>query len=245
MVDILAFAAHPDDAELCVAGTLLKAQHLGRSFAICDLTQGERGTRGSLELRMQETERANRILGIDRNLRWNLCLPDGDIQISKENIKAVVRAIRHFRPKVILFPWERDRHPDHEHTHRLIREAYFDAGLRQVETHFDGIQEPYRPERLYTYMQRYEREPDFIVDVSDVFEKKLEAIACYSSQLTLPGQEPQENRGESTTFISQPAFMEYVIARMRHWGFLIGAKYGEGFCTVDAPLKVTDLMTTV
>ncbi len=245
MVDILAFAAHPDDAELCIGGTLLKARQLGRTFAICDLTQGERGTRGSMDLRHAETERANQVLGIGRELRWNLGMPDGDIQITKENITAVVRAIRHFRPKVILFPWEKDRHPDHEHAHRLVREAYFDAGLRHIETRFDGVQAPHRPERMFTYMQRYERTPDFIVDVSDVFDQKMEAVAAYSSQFTVPGRAPEPRPGEPTTFVSQPEFMEYIVARMRHWGFLIGARYGEGFCAVEGPMKVRDLMDLV
>jgi bacillithiol biosynthesis deacetylase BshB1 len=245
MVDILAFAAHPDDAELCISGTLLAAQKRGRTFAICDLTLGERGTRGSTDLRSRETERANAVLGITSELRWNLGMPDGGIEVTKDSIASVVRAIRYFRPKVILLPWEQDRHPDHEKTHRLVREAYFDAGLRQVETHFNGPQEPHRPERLYTYMQRYETTPSFIVDISDVIEKKLEAIACYSSQFTVPGYEPETRPGEPATFISQPEFMEYIIARMRHWGFLIGARYGEGFCTVEGPLKVVDVVDTV
>jgi bacillithiol biosynthesis deacetylase BshB1 len=245
MVDILAFAAHPDDAELCISGTLLKARSLGRSIAICDLTQGERGTRGSMDLRYQETERANAVLGLTHETRWNLGMPDGGIETTKESVEAVVRAIRHFRPAVMIFPWEKDRHPDHERAHRLVRQAYFDSGLRHVETHFEGPQEPHRPQRLFTYLQRYERTPDFIVDISDVIDQKLEAIAAYSSQFTVPGRQPEERLGEPATFVSRPEFMEYMIARMRHWGFLIGATYGEGFCTVEGPMKVRDLMDLV
>src|SRR5207248_11802854 len=112
-----------------------------------------------------------------------------------------------------------------------------------VEPEYDGApQKPFRPERLYTFVQRYEQTPDFIVDVSAQFERKLDAIAAYSSQFTVPGRAYQEREGEPATFISQPEFMEFYIARMRHWGFLIGAKYGEGFCTVAGPLRIEDLV---
>jgi len=246
MADILAIAAHPDDVELNVAGTLLKSRAAGRSIAICDLTAGERGSRGSADLRRAECDAANAVLGVDASTRWNLGIPDGDIAVSKENILAVVRAIRHFRPAVLLFPGERDRHPDHEHAHRLVREAYFDAGLRHVHTEHDGVaQAPHRPERIYTFIQRYEREPDFIIDISEHFERKLDAIGAYASQFTIPGRERQVREGEPETFISSPEFMEYYIARMRQWGFLVGGRYGEGFNTVSGPVKVEGLMETV
>jgi N-acetylglucosamine malate deacetylase 1 len=246
MADILAIAAHPDDIELNVAGTLLKSRDNGRSIAVCDLTAGERGSRGSEELRREESRRANAVLGVNDATRWNLHIPDGDIAITKENVLKVVRAIRHFRPTVMIFPGERDRHPDHEHAHRLVREAYFDAGLRHVETEHDGApQAPHRPERIYTFVQRYEREPDFIIDISAQFERKLDAIGAYSSQFTIPGREREVREGEPETFISSPEFMEYYIARMRQWGFLVGGRYGEGFNTVSGPVKVAGLMETV
>jgi bacillithiol biosynthesis deacetylase BshB1 len=246
MIDILAIAAHPDDIELNIAGTLLKARDAGRSFAICDLTGGERGSRGSLELRRMETRQANQILGITDDLRWNLAIPDGNIELSAANIEKVVIALRHFRPRVLLFPWERDRHPDHEHGHRLVRQAYFDAGLRNFSTEYNGQQQqPYRPDRLYTFMQAYEKTPEFIVDISAQFERKLDAMAAYASQFTVPGRISEEREGEPETFISALSFMEAYIGRMRHWGFMIGAEYGEGFCTVSGPLKVNDLMDTV
>jgi bacillithiol biosynthesis deacetylase BshB1 len=246
MIDILAIAAHPDDVELNIAGTLLSARDAGHTIAICDITEGERGSRGSMELRREETRRANRVLGIGEDLRWNLKITDGDIQLTKENVTRLVTALRHFRPKIVLFPWERDRHPDHEHTNRLVREAYFDAGLRNVLTEWEGLpQQPHRPDRLYTFMQAYERTPDFIVDVSAQFERKLDAIAAYSSQFTVPGRIPEDRLGEPETFISQASFMEFYIARMRHWGFMIGTDYGEAFCTVSGPLKISDLSATL
>jgi len=245
MIDILAISAHPDDIELNVSGTLLKEADAGRTFAICDLTEGERGSRGTRETRRQETARANGVLGIGDDRRINLGIPDGDIELSQENIVKVVRVIRHFRPKVLLFSWERDRHPDHEHGHRLVREAYFDAGLRNVGTEWEGtLQEPHRPERMYCFFHTYERQPDFVIDISAQIERKLRTIAAYDTQFTLPGHSEREHNGPGT-FISHPEFIESALGRMKHWGFMIGAQYGEAFVTVAGPLKVNDLLDTL
>lgn len=246
MVDVLAVAAHPDDIELHIAGTLLRTADRGGSFAVCDLTRGERGTRGSATLRNNETERANRVLGIDESRRWNLEIPDGDVRVVPENVEKVVRAIRHFRPSILLFPSEQDRHPDHENAHRLVREAWFNAGLRAVLTEHEGkAQAPFRPERGYMFFHAWEGTPDFVVDISEQFQRKLEAIACYSTQFTLPGQHRTDDSGEPQTFISGEGFMEYIIARMRRWGFMVGTQYGEGFTTIGTPLKVQDLRDTL
>lgn len=245
MVDILAISAHPDDIELNVAGTLLKASADGRTFAVCDLTEGERGSRGTRETRREETRSANRILGIDESRRINLGIPDGNIELTKDNTEKVVRVIRHFRPKVLLFSWERDRHPDHEHGHRLVREAYFDAGLPHVKTEWGGEpQSPFRPERMYCFFHTYERQPDFIIDVSAQVQRKIQAIAAYETQFTVPGHTTQEHDGPQT-FISHPGFLEFALARMKHWGFMIGVDYGEAFTTVSGPLKVNDLLDTL
>ena len=248
MVDILAVVAHPDDAELNIAGTLLRTADQGGSFAICDLTRGERGTRGSAALRAEEADNANAALDIDTDRRWNLEIPDGDIQITPENVNKLVRAVRHFRPSILIFPWTQDRHPDHENTHRLTREAYFNAGLTAVQTTgIDGNpQLPHRPKRLHTFFHTWETKPDFIVDISNQFERKLQAIAAYESQFTLPNRGPsQTSSQEPATFISGEDYMEAIIARMRHWGFMIGVKYGEAFRTVGSPLKVSDLRHTL
>ncbi len=243
MADILVVAAHPDDAELNVGGTILRHVDAGRSVAICDLTRGERGSRGSADLRAAETMRANRALGIADDMRWNLGIPDGDIRATPETTLSLVRAIRHFRPTVLLLPWDHDRHPDHEDANRLARRACFDAGLTHVESTHDGrTQSPHRPERMYCFMQAYEREPDFVVDISDQFDRKLDAIAAYASQFTVPGRSVPEDEGGPETFISRAEFMEAFIARMRHWGFMIGRTYGEAFCTVNGPVELTQLV---
>jgi bacillithiol biosynthesis deacetylase BshB1 len=245
MADILAISSHPDDIELSVGGTLLKARDQGHSIALCDLTAGERGSRGTRETRREETSRANSVLGISDADRWNLGIPDGGIDNSPENVLKVVRAIRHFRPKVMLFSWEHDRHPDHEHGNRLIRQAYFDAGLVHTETEWEGEpQKPHRPDRIYCFFHTYERTPDFIVDISAQIDRKLEAIASYGTQFTVPGRSHGSVEGPQT-FISGESFMTAVLARMRHWGFMIGVDYAEAFVTVGGPVKVDDLMTTV
>ncbi|HVZ38606.1 MAG TPA: bacillithiol biosynthesis deacetylase BshB1 [Candidatus Kapabacteria bacterium] len=246
MADILAMAAHPDDIELSASGTLLKAHDAGQSIALCDLTEGERGTRGSREERRRETERANRVLGITAAERWNLRIPDGNIALNDENILKAVQAIRYFRPRVLVFSWEHDRHPDHDACHQLVRRACFDAGLTMVRTEYDGEpQQPHRPERMYCFFHTYERIPDFIVDISDQIERKLAAVAAYSSQFTVPGFESDTARNEPRTFISEASYMESLLGRMRHWGFMIGARYGEAFTTVSGPLKVNDLLGTI
>lgn len=222
----------------------MKTADLGGSFALCDLTRGERGTRGSAELRDEETQRANRILGIDDRDRWNLEIADGNIRITEDHLLRVVRAIRHFRPTTLLLPSESDRHPDHENAHRLIREAWFNAGLIAVETDYNGSsQEPHRPEILLTFAHGWEFEPDLIVDISNQFSRKMDAIAAYSSQFTLPDSSPFANTNEPETFISGTDFMEYMIARMKRWGFMIGRTYGEGFRKLGGPIRIDDIRT--
>ena len=245
LTDILAIAAHPDDIELYVSGSLMRTAEHGGSFAICDLTRGERGTRGSVETRNQETAAANKVLGIDASYRWNLAMPDGGIRISEESVLHLVQAIRYFRPRILLFPSASDRHPDHENAHRLAREAWFNAGLHAVETTYENqTQEPHRPDIQLTFCHVWEFEPDIIVDISNQFDRKLKAIAAYSSQFTFPGITATDNELDSQepeTLISGTDFTQYLIARMRRWGFMIGTEYGEGFQKLGSPIKLNDL----
>ncbi|KXK55688.1 MAG: bacillithiol biosynthesis deacetylase BshB1 [Chlorobi bacterium] len=244
--DILAITAHPDDVELHIAGTVMKAIGQGHRVAICDLTAGERGSRGSRELRAKETAAANSILGIEEGFRWNLGIPDGNIALSQENILSVVRTIRHFRPQVILFPWEKDRHPDHEAAHRIVHHAYFDAGLVAVASQHEGIpQTPHRPARMFMFDHSWEGTPDIVVDVSPFIERKLDALAAYGSQFSIPGRTTEDPSYGPQTFISGNDFMEYYLARMRRLGFQIGVQYGEGFVSWGGPVKVDDLLATV
>lgn len=223
-LDLLVFSPHPDDAELYCGGTLLLHKGEGRRTGVIDLTRGELSTRGDLETRAAETAEATRLLGLD--CRENLGLPDGNIANTPESRLAVIRAVRHWRPAVVLLPWHRDRHPDHEHASVLVREALFAAGLRRIETTGeDGApQEAYRPARSYYYMLTEDFTPAFTVDISAVFDAKLAAIRAYRSQFhtgaTSDG--PQ-------TYISSPDFLESLIGRSRRLGFHIGATHGEGF----------------
>lgn len=244
-VDILVIAAHPDDAELHVGGTIIRTIDRGGRVAICDLTRGERGTRGSAELRAAETAGANGSLGIDPADRVNLGIPDGDIRITPDNLLRLITVIRRARPDILLIPSDDDRHPDHGNASALAREAWFNAGLRAVITEDAGVpQEAHRPARLITFDHAWESEPEFIVDISEQFERKLAALAAYGSQFRMPGKGDDQESGaadEPETFISTHDFMEYMIARMRRLGFRIGVRYGEGFRQIDSPIKVNDL----
>lgn len=228
-IDILAFAPHPDDAELYCGGTLLLLTRAGRRTGIVDLTRGELSTRGDLDTRAQETAEATRILDLD--YRGNCGIPDGGIANTPENRLTVVREIRRLRPRAVLVPYHRDRHPDHENASVLVREAIFAAGLRKIETTGDDghPQEAWRPPLAYYYMMAYEFDPSFVVDVSAVQDEKLAAIRAYGTQFAVrdPGAEPQ-------TYISRPEFLESLIGRSRRLGFHVNAEYGEGFIPLQA-----------
>jgi bacillithiol biosynthesis deacetylase BshB1 len=221
-LDVLVFAAHPDDAELSMGGTIAKLTKNNLKVGIIDLTKGELGTRGSAEIRQKEAFLAAGILKV--SLRENLLIPDGDIERKKENQMKVVMAIRRYRPKIIFAPYFNDRHPDHVHTSRLVKEAMFSTGLSKVKT-FDKevVQNPYRPKKLYYYMQTYPFEPSFIVDITDCFETKMKAVQCYGSQFHDPRSKEPE------TFISRPEFLNFIESRAQVFGFQIDKKYGEPF----------------
>lgn len=245
--DILAFGAHPDDIELSVAGTLLRALDAGRSVAMCDLTEGERGTRGTVETRREETRRASRAMGVPDEMRWNLGIPDGNIADTPENVLKVVRAIRHFRPSIVLYSWKRDRHPDHGDSHRLVHRALFDAGLRMVHTEHDGVEQaPHTVKRRYCYFHTWECTPDFLVDISAQVERKLDVLAAYGSQITVPGRSRSALWAhEPRTFISGEDFIEAALGRMRHWGLMGGVSYAEGLVSPAGPVLVNDLLDTL
>ena len=229
-IDVLAFAPHPDDAELYCAGTLALMKREGKTIGIVDITRGELSTRGSRETRETEIQKASRILDLD--LRLNLDIPDGNIERSLENRKRVVAVIRRYRPRLVLLPYPVDRHPDHEHASALLRECLFYSGLKKfADDDSDTPLTPYRPLRALYYMLAEDFSPQFIVDVSATFDKRLEAIRAYNSQFTMPGDENVVNT-EPATYVSRPEFIESIIARARRLGFLAGGKYGEGFRAV-------------
>ena len=232
-LDILAIGAHPDDVELCCAGTLAKANKLGYKTGIIDLTGGELGTRGTNAIRAKEATAATKILGCTRE---NLHLPDGNIEVNQKNIKKLIQVYRKYKPKTLLIPHWLERHPDHAHAHHLAKEAWFYAGLRKIETTLNGQkQEPWRPANYFDYMQWYGFAPTFIVDISDVYEQRLKAIKAHKSQFYDPrSKEPQ-------TVLSQLSFLDFVETRAKNYGFEIGVKYGEPFYSVEA-IGITDIL---
>jgi len=228
-LDILAFGAHPDDIELACGGSLYGLISKGYSAGICDLTRGELGSRGTAELRTQEAEKASAILGIKE--RVNLGLPDGNITINDESVRSIVSVLRYYRPTIILIPPDYDRHLDHENAHQLLRKAVFASGMSKIDTLYHGnSQEPFRPKYMFAYMQSYHFESDFIVDISDFYEKKKEAMFAYSSQIYVPDN---HDGTEPSTYISSPAFMEMLDSRARYLGAQIGVQYGEGFQKIE------------
>lgn len=237
-LDVLAFAAHPDDVELCAGGTMCLLAAQGHRTGIVDLSRGELGTRGTPEIRAKESAAATEILGLAA--RENLGLPDGDLSPTPERVRAVAAAVRRYRPRVVLLNAPEDRHPDHPNAARLVGEALFTAGLAAVETHeADGTpQAPWRPHHALHYIQSLDLAPTLVVDVTSVWEQRMAALRAFGSQFDATDDGPQ-------TFISTPAFMEWVEARARTWGYRIGATYGEPFVYRHGPLGVTDLMQTL
>jgi bacillithiol biosynthesis deacetylase BshB1 len=216
-LDILVLAAHPDDAELGCGGTILKHVSMGHKVGVIDLTRGELGTRGTPETRKEEAAESAKILGL--SVRDNLGLPDGFFRNDKEHQLEVVKAIRKYQPDIVIANARYDRHPDHGRASDIAFEACFLAGLTKVSTG----QTPWRPRAMYHYIQSQFLTPDLIVDVSDFWEKKMEAIRAFKTQFFDP------NSKEPDTYISSPAFMKLVEARGHEYGHAIGVKYGEGY----------------
>lgn len=219
---ILAIAAHPDDIELGCGGTLIKHARAGQRVGILDLTEGELGTRGSVETRYKEAAEAARIMGLA--VRENVRMRDGFFRNDEEHQLELIRYIRRFQPHIVIANAPEDRHPDHGRGANLTRDASFLAGLRKIETWWEGQpQEPWRPKRVFHMIQDRPLEPTFIVDVSDVHAIKMEAIRAYRSQFHKPGS------NEPATYIASENFLKQIEYRDVLAGKRIGTQYGEGF----------------
>lgn len=234
-LDVLAVGAHPDDIELMCAGTLLKLGDAGYRTGTLSLTAGEMGTRGTPEERRREFEAASAILGVES--ATILDLPDGQIRSDHNAQLKVITELRRTRPRLVLAPYWETRHPDHANCSQLVRESVFLSGLKKVDT----SQDHYRPERIAYYMELYPFPPSFIVDVSDTFDRRMQAILAYQSQLHNPERAKTD---EEETFISSPEFLESIKIRASYWGSRIGVKYGEPFL-VREPLAVQDPLALV
>jgi bacillithiol biosynthesis deacetylase BshB1 len=232
-LDILAFGAHPDDVELSCAGTLALEITKGKTVGIIDLTQGEMGTRGSKEIRAKEASDAAKILGV--SVRHNLKFDDALFENNAANKLEVIKMIRHYRPKIVLCNAIRDRHIDHGKGSLLVSEACFLSGLQKYESTYDGVvQEAWRPQHVYHYIQWYDIEPDFVVDISSTIDKKIDSVLAYKSQFYDPNSEEPE------TPISSSNFLESVRYRARNLGRIIGTDYAEGY-TVERHIGVKSI----
>lgn len=233
-LDVLAVGSHPDDVELGCGGTLALLAKQGKKTGILHLTRGERGTRGTPEERQQEAEAAAKALGaVEVGF---LDCGDGALRTGEAEEDALIERLRAWRPDLILAPSPSDRHPDHHRAHQLIQSASFYAGLKNRHPEAGPA---YRPGAVFSYMQHDSFEPSFIVDVSSVWETKLEALRAYRSQLYQGG----EQKGYQTKVASREFWLA-VEGRARHFGLLINAELGEPFWS-RIPLAVGDLSTIV
>lgn len=232
-LDVLAFAAHPDDIELSAGGTVLKAIKEGRKVGIVDLTFGELGSRGSSVIRANEADAAAKILGL--SIRENLGLADGFFEINQASQLDVIKMIRKYQPEIVLANAVSDRHPDHGKGAELVHKSAFLSGLIKIKTELDGKeQSAWRPKRVFHYIQDHYIKPDFVVNITDEFEDKLKSIMAYSSQFFSP-----EGDGIMTP-ISGEDFVKFIEGRARHMGREAGYEMGEGF-TVSNPLGLESL----
>ena len=231
-LDVLAVSPHPDDVELHCGGLMIRFADLGYATGIVDMSRGEKGTRGTVDGRKGEAAAAAEILGL--STRQNLELPDARIGACETHRDALVDAIRIHQPDLLLVPHEVARHPDHEATARLARDAAFLAGLEKIETDHPV----FRPRKVVFYLTHHRYQdprPSFIVDITSTFGRKIEAVKAHRSQFHDP------DSTEPETFISRPEFLEEVEAQSRYYGALIGARYGEPFVvreylSIDDPL---------
>lgn len=239
-LDVLAIGAHPDDVELGCGGTLALLARQGRRTGILHLTRGERGTRGTPEERRREAEEAARALGAEE-LDFLDC-GDGALRTGDAEEDALIERLRAWRPELILGPSPSDRHPDHHRAYQLVQSASFYAGLRNRHPESGG---PYRPGAVFSYMQHDPFEPSLIVDVSSVWETKLEALRAYHSQLYQTGAEKQKGGEEPPqTKVASREFWLTVEGRARHFGLMINGELGEPFWS-RLPLAVSDLFALI
>lgn len=220
--DLLAIGAHPDDAELGAGGTIALEVAKGKRVGIIDLTRGELGSRGTADDRDREAAASAEILGVD--FRTNLCLRDGFFSKDEASLLLLVAHIRHFKPEVVICNAISDRHPDHGKGGDFTSTACFLSGLRKVTTLWDGQpQTAWRPRAVYHYIQDRHHKPDFVVNISEYMDKKMDAVKAFKSQFYDPdSKEPQ-------TPISSKEFLDFLFARAIEMGRPCGVTYAEGF----------------
>ena len=229
-VDLLCIAAHRDDAELTCGGTLIKAVDDGYRAGVLDLTEGEMGTRGSADLRASEAERAAEVMGLA--VRENLQLPDAGIENTRATRERLVAVLRRLRPRVVIAPAARGRHPDHRLAAELVRDACFLAGIAKYVPD-EPVHRPFKLLHAIAYREDPVK-PTFVVDISAQFERKLAAIRCYASQF-----EHTTQAGE--VYPNGESLYDMVTHQAAHYGSRIRCRYGEPFHT-DETMRVTDVL---
>jgi N-acetylglucosamine malate deacetylase 1 len=223
-VDVLAFGPHPDDLEIGLGGTLAKHAALGHTVGLCDLTRGELASNGTPEQRVKEAEEARRVLGAA--WRENLGLPDRAIGFSPDHPRRVAELIRRSRPRAVALPYWHDRHPDHFAAANLLRDGVFNAKLRKYQA--DG--DPWQPEWVCYYFINDSAPASFVVDVSDYYDVKKKALACYASQF-------RRATGTAETRLNLPSFNQLIESRDAQFGALVGVRYAEGIVTTEPVVR--------
>jgi bacillithiol biosynthesis deacetylase BshB1 len=226
-LDLLAIGVHPDDVELGCSGTIINEIKNGKKVGVLDLTQGELGSRGTIETRYEESAKAAMIMGI--HVRENLKMRDGFFKNDEEHQRKLIATIRKYQPEIVITNALSDRHPDHGRAAKLTSDSCFLSGLRKVATKDEqgNDQQLWKPKYVFHYIQDRYHEPDFVIDISEVFEQRMEAVKAYATQFYNPDIEDDGPQ----TYISTAAFLESIVARARVIGKKIGEQYGEGFNT--------------
>lgn len=229
-LDILAFGAHADDVEIGMGGTVAKYIAEGKQIGICDLTDAQLSSNGTVEIRKREAFQAAEILGVTE--RTSLHFPDRGLVLKDEYIKEIARVIRNYRPKVIFAPYFEDRHPDHGNCARLVEEAVFSAGIMKFQT--DGNESSHRVDKMYFYMINGFHKPDFVINISSYMDKKIDALNAYKSQFE------KSDQSFETPLVN--GYIETVVAREKIFGKQVGVEFAEGFKTKNLILLNRDLL---
>lgn len=230
-LDVLVFAAHPDDAELNIGGTICSLVKQGKKVGVIDLTQGEMGTRGTKETRAKEAKNATSIMNL--SYRANLDLGDSYLENTRENQLKIIAEVRKTQPTICITGAPHDRHPDHGKSTQLVLDALFYSGLLKIDT---GNLEPWRPKHILHYMQDRPFEPDFVFDISDSWEQKKEAMLAFNTQFNV-----NDGGNEPETYISTPTYFKQLEARARYFGHLAGFEFGEPLKYYNGPAPLTNL----
>lgn len=223
-LDILVFAAHPDDAELGCSGTILKHIAQGNKVGIVDLTRGELGTRGTAQTRDEEAANATQIMGL--HVRKNLNMRDGFFKNDEQHQLQIIQTLRTYCPEIVLANAYHDRHPDHGRACDLVSDAAFLSGLIKIETVLNGqVQHAWRPKLVLHYIQDRYIKPDVVVDITNFWDQKLACIQAFKTQF----YNPEITNKETETYISSPDFVKFLDARAREFGKYANSTYAEGF----------------